>query len=190
MSGRGDGTAVSPLSAAATGRSAADPDAAAGPAPVLDADGPPRRLLLVGSSGGHLAQLFALKPWWSSRERLWVTFATPDATSRLRDEPVVWAHFPTTRNIPNLVRNLFLAVGVLRRNRPDVVVSTGAGVAFPFFVVARLMRIRTVYVEVYDRLDSRTLSGRLCRPLSSLFCVQWEEQAALYKGARVVGTLL
>ena len=101
-----------------------------------------------------------------------------------------WAHFPTTRNIPNLVRNLVLAIGVLRRGRPDLVVSTGAGVAFPFFLIARVLRIRTVYLEVYDRLDTRTLTGRLCRPLSSLFCVQWEEQADLYKGSHVVGTLL
>lgn len=150
----------------------------------------PRRLLLVGSSGGHLAQLLALKPWWEQRQRVWVTFATPDAHSRLRDEQVVWAHFPTTRNLPNLVRNTLLAARVLRRDRPDLVVSTGAGVAFPFFLVARMLGIRTVYLEVYDRLDSRTLTGRLCRPLSSLFCVQWEEQASLYKGSHVVGTLL
>ncbi len=197
MSGQGDRTA---LGLRASESSTADTDARpAGAQPTPDqagaadpgAAGPlPRRVLLVGSSGGHLAQLLALKPWWKSRERLWVTFATPDATSRLRDEPVVWAHFPTTRNIPNLIRNLFLAVGVLWRHRPDLVVSTGAGVAFPFFVIARLMRIRTVYVEVYDRLDTPTLSGRLCRPLSSLFCVQWQEQATLYKGAHVVGTLL
>jgi UDP-N-acetylglucosamine:LPS N-acetylglucosamine transferase len=152
--------------------------------------GGPRRLLLVGSSGGHLAQLLALKPWWESRERTWVTFATEDAKSRLRDERVVWAHFPTTRNLPNLIRNFFLAIAVLGRNRPDVVVSTGAGVAVPFFLLARVLRIRTVYLEVYDRLDTRTLTGRLCRPLSSLFCVQWEEQARLYKGSHVVGTLL
>ncbi|MFD2079181.1 Oligosaccharide biosynthesis protein Alg14 like [Actinopolymorpha cephalotaxi] len=150
----------------------------------------PQRLLLVGSSGGHLAQLLALKPWWEGRERTWVTFATQDAKARLRDEHVAWAYFPTTRNLPNLVRNLVLAVRVITRERPELVVSTGAGVAFPFFLVARLMRIRTVYLEVYDRLDSRTLTGRLCRPLSSLFCVQWEEQATLYKGSHVVGTLL
>jgi UDP-N-acetylglucosamine:LPS N-acetylglucosamine transferase len=158
---------------------AREPDAAA-----------PRRVLLVGSNGGHLAQLLALRPWWETREREWVTFATQDATSRLRGETVHWAYFPTTRNVPNLVRNLFLAVRVLRRNRPDLVVSTGAGVAFPFFVVARLLRIPTVYLEVYDRIDSRTLTGRLCRPFTTLFCVQWEEQARLYPGAHVVGPLL
>ena len=50
-------------------------------------------------------------------------------------------------------------------------------------------RIKTVYLEVYDRIDSATLTGRLCRPLSSLFLVQWEEQQRLYPGARVIGGL-
>jgi UDP-N-acetylglucosamine:LPS N-acetylglucosamine transferase len=79
---------------------------------------------------------------------------------------------------------------VLRRQRPDVVLSTGAAVAFPFFVLARLLRIPTVYIEVYDRIDTPTLTGRLCRPFTSLFLVQWEEQRVLYPGAVVVGTLL
>jgi hypothetical protein len=70
-----------------------------------------------------------------------------------------------------------------------VVVSDGAAVAFPFFIVARILRIPTVYLEVYDRIDSPTLTGRLCRPLSSLFLVQWEEQCRFYPGARVIGGL-
>jgi UDP-N-acetylglucosamine:LPS N-acetylglucosamine transferase len=157
---------------------------------VRDSQNMPSSILLVGSSGGHLAQLVALRPWWATRERTWVTFQTEDARSKLREENVVWAYHPTTRHIPNMLRNLRLAVTILRRTRPDVVVSTGAGVAVPFFLIARLLGIPTVYLEVYDRLDSATLTGKLCRPLSTLFCVQWEEQRDLYKDAEVVGTLL
>jgi hypothetical protein len=47
-----------------------------------------------------------------------------------------------------------------------------------------------VFIEVYDRIDNRSLTGRLCRPLSSVFCVQWEEQLALYPDAEVIGVLL
>jgi UDP-N-acetylglucosamine:LPS N-acetylglucosamine transferase len=119
-----------------------------------------------------------------------VTFDSPDATSLLADEDVVWAFHPTTRNIPNLLRNLWLAWKHLRKNKPDIVVSTGAGVALPFFVLARLMRIPTAYIEVYDRIDSATLTGRLCRPFTTLMCVQWEEQRDLYRKTHVIGELL
>ena len=158
--------------------------------PRPDAPARARKVLLVGSSGGHLAQLMALRPWWSVRDRHWVMFRTPDAESLLAGEPTTWAFHPTTRNLPNLARNLLLAARVLRRERPDVVVSTGAGVALPFFVLGRLTGVRTVYIEVYDRIETATLTGRLCRPWTDLFCVQWDEQLPLYRDAHVIGPLL
>lgn len=152
----------------------------------------PGPALLVCSSGGHLTQLLALRPWWSSRERAWVTSDSAHSRSALRGETTTWGYFPTTRNIPNLVRNFALAVRMLapRAGRPSVIISTGAALALPFFVVGRLLRIPTVYIEVFGRVDSRTLTGRLCRPFSSLFLVQWEEQRVLYPGAIVAGELL
>lgn len=150
----------------------------------------PSVLLLVGSSGGHLAQLLALRPWYESRRRCWVTFDTPEAVSLLVGEDLVPAHHPTTRNVPNLLRNAVLAWRVLRERRIEAVVTTGAGVALPFVVLARVWRIPTVYIEVYDRIDTPTLTARLCRPFLSAMLVQWDEQRRHYPEATVVGTLL
>lgn len=147
-------------------------------------------LLFVASSGGHLAQLLALREWWQRHDRTWVTFDKADARSTLRGENTVYAFHPTTRNVTNLVRNAALARRVVKDLSPDVVVSTGAGVALPFFVEARRCKIPTVYLEVYDRMDSATLTGRLCRPFSSAFYVQWPDQLRLYPGSELVGTVL
>ncbi len=147
------------------------------------------RVLLVTSPGGHLAQLAALRSWWEQHTRVWVTFNT-GAVADLAGEDVRWAHHPTTRNLPNAWRNFWLAVRLLRAERPDVVVSTGAGVAVPFFVAARFLRIRTAYVEVIDRIDSRTLTGTLVYPISDVFAVQWAEQLALYPRATLIGSTL
>ncbi len=152
----------------------------------------PRRLhlLFVASTGGHLAQLLALSDWWKQHDRTWVTFDKPDARSTLRGEEVIYAFHPTTRNFPNLARNAKLARIVVRDQAPDAVISTGAGVALPFFIEARRRKIATVYLEVYDRIDSTTMTGRLCRPFSSAFCVQWSDQAELYPGSELVGAVL
>ncbi len=147
------------------------------------------RVLFVSSSGGHLAQLIQLKPWWDKYERQWVTFDLPDARSKLEGETMIPAHFPTTRNVVNLARNTPLARRVLKDFRPDVVISNGAGVALPFFAVAKAMGIPTVYLEVYDRVDSRTLTGRLVQPFTSRFCVQWPEQQSLYAGSVLTGPI-
>ncbi len=150
-------------------------------------DGAPYRVLLVCSSGGHLAQLLKLRPWWQEHERTWVCFDTPDALGALEGERFVRGHHPTTRNIPNLVRNLLLALGVLRGERPDVIVSDGAGLAVPFFWLGRLFGARTVYLEVYDRIDSATMTAKLVGPVTDLFLVQWEQQLESYPHATVAG---
>jgi len=148
------------------------------------------KVLLVCSSGGHLTQLHRLRPWWERHDRTWVTFDKADAVSLLRGEDVRWAHHPTTRNLPNLVRNLWLALRLLVRSRPEVIVSSGAGVALPFFVLGRLLGCRTVYIEVFDRVDSATLTGRLCSPFTDLFLLQWEEQKKMYPRGVILGPLL
>jgi len=147
-------------------------------------------VLMVSTQGGHLAQLLALRGWWEGHERLWVCPSTPDVVDRLDGERVVHSFTPTTRNIPNLVRNLRLAVGLVRRERPSLVVSAGAGVAVPFFVVAWFLRIPTVFIEVYDRVDTPTMTGRLCGPFTTRRIVQWQDQLAFYPDAHLVGPLL
>ncbi len=147
------------------------------------------RVLLVCSSGGHLSQLMPLREWWAEHERIWVTFDSEDAVDKLAGERVEWAHHPTTRNLPNLLRNTRLAWRLLRDFRPDLVVSTGAGVAVPFFWLKRLVGARTVYLEVFDRIDSATLTGRLCQPVTDLFLVQWPEQLGTYHRAELLGSV-
>ncbi len=137
-------------------------------------------ICFVSSSGGHLTQLYVLKSWWEKHERFWVTFQKEDAISLLKEEEVYWAHFPTNRNIKNLIRNLFLAWKILRKERPDVIISTGAGVAAPFFWLGKLFGSRLIYLEVFDRIDSPTITGRLVYLFADKFLVQWEEQKRFY----------
>lgn len=142
---------------------------------------------LVCSPGGHLAQLAWLEAWWSQHDRFWVTLDGPDVAERLAGERVIQAHGPTNRSLPNYLRNLRLARRVLREERPDVLVSTGAGLAVPFFQVGWLRGIRLLYIEVYDRIDAPSLSARLVRPLVDEMVLQWQAQRDFFPGGRVLG---
>ena len=130
------------------------------------------KLCLVGSSGGHLTHLYMLKPFWKTKERFWVTFDKEDARSLLKDEKVYPCYFPTNRNIKNLIRNTFLAIKILRKEKPDVIISSGAAVAVPFFYLGKLFGAKTVYIEVFDRIDKPTLTGKLVYPVTDRFIVQ------------------
>jgi beta-1,4-N-acetylglucosaminyltransferase len=154
--------------------------------------GPSRcRVALVGSSGGHLTHVLALREFWEPLDHFWVTFDTPDAVSRLEGERAYWCYHPTNRHLPNLVRNSWLAFRILLRERPTVIVSSGAAVAIPFFWLGRLLfRARTIYVEVIDRIDTPTMTGRLVAPVASAILLQWPEQRQSYPNGKLIGPIL
>lgn len=147
------------------------------------------KICLVGSSGGHLTHLYMLKSFWKERERFWVTFDKEDARSILKDEKVYPCYFPTNRNVLNLIRNTILSVRLLVKERPDVIISSGAAVAVPFFYVGKLIGAKLVYIEVFDRIDKPTITGKLVYPISDLFVLQWEEQKKFYPKGEVMGGL-
>lgn len=147
-------------------------------------------VLLVATSGGHLHQLLALSAAWEGRSHVWVTNDRAGARSLLATETVVWAHWPTSRNLPNAVRNALLAVSVVRRCRPRVVLTTGAATAVPFAWVARLFGASIVFVESLTRVDAPSLSCRLIRPIASRVYVQWPEMTSKVPGALYRGTVI
>jgi beta-1,4-N-acetylglucosaminyltransferase len=135
---------------------------------------PPRGgCLLVASNGGHLLQLTQLRDTWGPGDRHWVTFDKPDARSMLAGEDVTYAHHPTNRNVPNLLRNLVLALRLIVRLRPRAIVTTGAGVAVPFCWIGRALGAKVVYIESFARVSEPSLTGRLVHPVASRFFVQW-----------------
>lgn len=148
------------------------------------------KLCLVASSGGHLMQLVRLRSAWEGHERFWVTFEKEDAKTLLEGERVVWAHHPTNRHVPNLLRNLVLAWRLLKKEKPDAVLSTGAGVGVPFIWLGRLLGIRTVFIESLTRIQDLSLSGKLAYPVVDRFFVQWPELSFRYRRGVFGGRVL
>lgn len=147
------------------------------------------KVCLVGSSGGHLTHLYMLKPFWENKERFWVTFDKEDARSLLEKEKMYPCYFPTNRNIKNLIRNTGVAWKVLRKEKPDVIISSGAAVAVPFFYLGKLLGAKVIYIEVFDRINKSTLTGKLVYPITDRFIVQWEEMKKVYRKAVNLGSL-
>lgn len=147
------------------------------------------KVCLVGSSGGHLTHLYMLKPFWQDKERFWVTFDKEDARSLLKDEKVYSCYYPTNRNVWNLIRNTFVAIKVLHKEKPDLLISSGAAVAVPFFYVAKVMGKKLIYIEVFDRIDKPTMTGKMVYPIVDKFIVQWEEMKQVYPKAVNLGSI-
>lgn len=119
-------------------------------------------VLLVASSGGHLTQLDLIAPRLVDvTDAVWVSYDHPHAASLLEGRRYVAAHGPSTRSIPNAVRNWRAAARLLDEHDVTRVVSTGAGIAVPFLKQARRRGIPATYVESATRVEHPSLTGRI-----------------------------
>ncbi len=148
------------------------------------------KICIVSSSGGHLFKTFQLKPWWNKYPRLWITKKDKFSQSLLEKEKKYYAHFPENRNVLNFFKNLFLACQILRKERPNILFSMGAGVAPPFFIIAKIMGIKTIFMETFILIPRQTLSGKLVHPFADYFLVQNQKLLKVYPKARYWGKCL
>ena len=132
------------------------------------------KILLVCSHGGHLTETLALLPAFAGHELVFATYHSARAAEVRALAP---AYF--TNNIGTSAWRMALACpwawNILRRERPDAVVSLGAEIALPFLYAGRLLGIRTLFIESWCRIEGLSLTGRLVYPVVDAFYVQWPQ---------------
>lgn len=132
--------------------------------------------------------MLAVIPAPEGYEVVIATFDKPDAHAKLEDYKRYWLHWPTNRSIKNLLKNTVLAFRVIGKERPHLIVSTGAAAAVPFFFVGKFLgRSTNVFIECIDRISMPTLTAKLVRPVTDLYICQWETQLSDYKKRLHIG---
>ncbi len=148
------------------------------------------KIALITSSGGHLVKTLQLKPWWSKYSHFWVTDPKVKKLEIINNEKVYYGHFPVNRHLLNFLKNLILAFKVLNKEKPDIIFSTGAGIAPPFFFIGKLLGIKLIFMETFIFINKPTLSGKLIYPLADHFLIQNEKLKNHYPKAKYKGTCL
>ena len=88
-----------------------------------------------------------------------------------------------------MIKNTVVAWKVLKKEKPDLIISSGAAVAVPFFYLGKLFGAKLIYIEVFDRIDKPTMTGKLVYPITDKFIVQWEEMKKVYPKAINFGSI-
>lgn len=135
------------------------------------------KVCFAASSGGHLEEASMLKEIKDAYDCFLLTeqnhFHELDFCDKVyyvpqinRSEKGFLAHF----------MKLFIkSARILREEKPDCVVSTGALVTFPICVLCKLTGRKVIYIESFARVDGLSLTGKLMRRIADLYIVQWEE---------------
>lgn len=78
------------------------------------------------------------------------------------------------RNPFRLIENCVEALLILLKEKPDLIISTGADVAVATCILGKLMRKKMIYIESGGYVNTSSISGRIVYPFADLFVVQWE----------------
>lgn len=143
------------------------------------------KVCIASSAGGHLKEVMQLRQLFEARDHFFLTFKRDD--SKELPGRVYFVKDPK-RSPMALLKNLLQSVRILMKERPDVIMTTGAGVVIPFCLLSRLSGSRIVFIESFCRVKQPSLTGRILYPFANLFLVQWEELLEAYgKKARYWG---
>ena len=144
------------------------------------------KICLVSSSGGHFEQLVRLMPLLDRYEGYVVTEKT--GYSLNLPEGVCAYRVPSIdRTDKSLARELISAFAaawrILQRERPDVIISTGALPALPTLILGKLIGSKIVYLESFAKVCTPNKTGKLVYSFADRFYVQWKPMLKYYPKA-------
>ena len=157
-----------------------------------------RKICLAASGGGHVRQLLDLQSVWSEHDYFFVTEDTALGSALSKDHPTHFVpHFAwgqaklgaPFRMLGRAIKSFFQSLGILLREKPNVVISTGAGAVFPMVLLARLAGAKVVVIESFARFEKPSLFGRMASPLAHHLVVQSAKLAPFYPRAHVFDPL-
>ena len=134
------------------------------------------KICLTCSHGGHLTEMLALAEAFEGHDTFYFCYEA-DTTRRL---PHAYLVPNMARNPIEFMKNLFRVMRIFWRERPDMVVSTGAEIAIPVILIAKLFRAATLYVECGAQVAHPSVTGRVVYWMVDTFLVQWPELLKAY----------
>ena len=147
------------------------------------------KLCMIASSGGHWEELMCLKELTDDYDVGFVTEEGGQASdSKLNNIICVEQINRRERGfIFHFIKLTFNALKILRKESPNVIITTGAMICVPFCYIGKLMGKKIVYIESFARVYEKSLSGKLVHPIADKFFVQWEPLLKLYSKAEYYG---
>jgi UDP-N-acetylglucosamine:LPS N-acetylglucosamine transferase len=146
------------------------------------------KICIVSSCGGHLTEVRELAPAYAGYDYFFVL----DREIALPPDMQGKVYFiRTSERDLHFFSQMWQAWKIFRRERPQVILSTGAGPAVPFSIVGRwLFGAKVVFVETVARIQAPSLTGRIMYRLAHRFFYQWEGLKTYFPKGQYGGSLL
>ena len=159
----------------------------------------PLRVCLAASGGGHLRQILDLQAVWEKHDYFFITEDTALGRTIAKDHPTRFLpHFAWGQvkqgalftMIGRAIRSFAKSAAIIVRERPHVLITTGAGAVYPAVLWARLMGSKVIAMESFARFERPSLFGRLAAPISHHFIIPSAGVSRWYPKAEIFDPLV
>ena len=144
-----------------------------------------KKICFTASTGGHFEQLMMLKPLMDKYDSFIVTEKT--GYSVIKDNRKIYYLNQVNRHektfVFKMIINAFKSFKIFLREKPDVIISTGALATIPMCVFAKVLKKKIIFIESFAKITSPTLTGKLIYKFADQFYVQWEQMKKYYPEA-------
>lgn len=151
-----------------------------------------KKVCLVSSTGGHFMELMQLLPALEGNDFYIVT------ERNLSTAPIVekYPHYYLVQQqrrgwmFPlKFAYNIMMSAIYLLKEKPSIVITTGAGASYPTCKLAKMFGGKVIYIESFAKLNNESITGRMIYPFADKFFVQWPEMLLVYPRAEYHGTV-
>lgn len=144
------------------------------------------RILAVASGGGHWVQLLRLKPAFTEVEVVFVSVMA-SYQRQVPDHKFYRVNDATRWDKVGLIRTALQILRIIWKERPDVVVSTGAAPGYLAVRLGKLLGARTIWLDSIANVEHISMSGSLVKPYADLWLTQWshleQPEGPLFRGS-------
>ena len=148
------------------------------------------KICLAASAGGHTSQLLKLSRSWNGHQTFCVT-TTQLVADQLRKFGSVYVVGESNHQHPlKVLIVLMRCIKIILREKPDVVISTGASAGCLMCLLGKLLSARVIWIDSITNINRISLSGRMVRYIADLFLVQWPHLAQKYSNVEYLGAII
>jgi len=146
------------------------------------------KLLVACNPGGHFTEMIFLKEAFEGHETVFLTYENPTTTTFPYK---IYTIKRIDTNFWAMLQSFLRIFIIIKTEKPKIIISTGAEIAIPVFIIGKLMGIKMVYIESWCRVKTKSGAGRIAYYLADVFLVQWPGLVKIYgKKARYEGAVI
>ena len=137
-----------------------------------------------------MTELLRLSDCWKGQDTFFVT-TVPVVQENLQGSRNVYIVGECNRQYPlRVFRVLLRCTKIVFKERPNVVISTGAAAGCMICFLSKLLGARIIWLDSITNVNRISLSGRMVRYIADLFLVQWPQLTSKYRKVEYIGTVI